>query len=595
MTKPTSPRIYEFGAFRLDSHRRALLRDGELVALTARAIDLLLVLIERRAQVLEKEELIQLLWPDTTVEEGNLTVNVSTLRKALGESPNERRFIMTVPGRGYRFIAPVREVAGEEEEIILARRTRTHIVIEAEASETRTSVAILPFKPLPPNEGDEYLGLGLADALITRFGQFGQMLVRPTSAVLKYAQAPCDPLAAGRELSVASVLDGHLQRASDRLRVTAQLVRTNDGALLWAGKFDESFTDIFALQDALSDQVARALLPSLSGEQQRRLSKRHTEHAEAYRLYLKGRWHWNHFTEAEMKQGMECYRQAIELDPNYALAYTGLADAYATLHYNGYLPLEEAAPRHIALAEKALQLDGSLAEAHCSMAFAAIVYERDWARAEQGYKLALQLNPGYVTGHHYYAFFLAAQARFDEALVEIKHALALDPLAPYLNTDVGWMHYFARRYDQTLACCQQALDIAPDFALAHAYRGLAYERLGRYDEAISALQNAVTLAGGSADMTAWLGYVYAMSGRRAEAQHVLQELQARAAQGFVALHNTAMIYAALGERDEAFVWLEVAFQKHAGWLFCLKVDARLDGLRAEPRFVDLVRRFGLSE
>jgi DNA-binding winged helix-turn-helix (wHTH) protein/tetratricopeptide (TPR) repeat protein len=597
MKNEPTPRYYEFDGFRLDPHKRLLLRDGEPVRLKSKAFALLLVLLERRERVLEKDELMQAVWPDTTVEENNLTVHMSALRKALGETSAEPRYIVTIPGRGYRFAAEVSEVGSAQTELIVRQRTRASVMIEEEEdAETRIgSIAVLPFKMLGDAASDEYLGLGLADALITRFSQLRQMLVRPTSAVARYAVSAQEPVVAGRELEVEALLEGRVQRVGERLRVTVQLIRVRDSMMLWGGKFDEPWQDIFAIQDSISEQVVRALMLSLSGEQQRRLNKRHTENPEAYRLYLKGRWHWSRFTEAGMKSGMECYRQAIELDPNYALAYTGLADAYGTLHYNGYLPLEEAAPRHVALAEKALQLDATLAEAHCSMAFAAIVYERDWARAEQEYKLATQLNPGYATAHHYYAFFLAAQARFDEALVEINHARAIDPLSPYLNTDVGWMHYFARRYDQALEYYQQALEIEPNFALAHAYRGLAYERLGRHEEAIAALQKAVTLAGGGADMTAWLGYVYAISGRLEEAQRVLQELQARAAQSYVALHNTAMIYAALGERDQAFAWLEDAFQKHAGWLFCLKVDARLDGLRDDPRFAELVRRFGLTQ
>lgn len=597
MKNELAPRYYEFDGFRLDPHKRLLLRDGQPVRLKAKAFALLLVLIERRARVLEKDELMQAVWPDTTVEENNLTVHMSALRKALGETSAEPRYIITIPGHGYRFAAEVSEVGGAQTELIVRQRMRASLVIEEDNdTDARTgSIAVLPFKMLGDLASDEYLGLGLADALITRFSQLRQMLVRPTSAVARYADSAQEPVVTGRELGVEVLLDGRVQRAGERLRVTVQLIRVRDGVVLWGGKFDEQWQDIFAVQDSISEQVVRALMLGLSGEQQRHLNKRHTENPEAYRLYLKGRWHWSRFTEEEMKRGMECYRQAIELDPNYALAYTGLADAYATLHYNGYLPLEEAAPRHVALAEKALQLDATLAEAHCSMAFAVIVYERDWERAEREYKLAIQLNPGYVTAHHYYAFFLAAQARFDEALVEIKHARELDPLSPYLNTDVGWMHYFARHYDKAIEHYQQALEIEPNFALAHAYLGLAYERLGRHAEACAALQKAVTLAGGSADMTAWLGYVYAMSGRREEAQQVLRELQARAAQSYVALHNTALIYAALGERDQAFVWLEDAFQKHAGWLFCLKVDARLDRLRDDVRFAELVQRFGLTQ
>jgi len=591
-----SDHLYEFETIRVDVARRRLWRDGQVVPLNPKAFDLLLALIEERGRMIEKDELMQRVWPDTAVEENNLTVNMAALRKALGEQARAPRYILTIPGSGYRFVAEVREARGESGGLVVQQRTRTSITIEEEEGEEErlASIAVLPFGSLGAEVGDEYLGLGLADALITRFSHLRQVLVRPTLAVLKFAAAPQTLEEIGRELGVGFLLAGQVQRVETRLRVTVQLIRVRDSALIWGDRFDEPWTDVLAIQDSISEQVARALTLKLSGEQQRQLKKHETESVEAYRLYLKGRWHWNHFTEAEMKRGMECYEQAIALDPDYALAFAGLADAYGTLHYNGCLPFEEAAPKHRALAERALQIDPALAEAHSSLAFAVINYDHDWARAEQEFKLATQLNPGYVTAHHYYAFFLAALARFDEAFAEMRHAQAIDPLSPYLNSDAGWIHYFARQFDQAIEFYHRALEIEPNFALAHAYLGLAYERQGKHAEAIAELQRAVQLSGGSADMTAWLGYVYAMAGQPDEARRVLDELHKRARQQYVSLHNTAMIYAALGELDQAFAWLENAYERRAGWLHCLRVDPRLDALRRDARFADLLRRFRLT-
>ena len=337
-------------------------------------------------------------WPDTTVEEGNLAFNISTLRKALRDDPQRHEFIVTIPGEGYQFVAGVR--AGFDE---LEVRERIRVTIEedekpeAKLSAPHTSVrsiAVLPFKPLVAESRDEYLELGIADALITALSSTRQIIVRPTSAISKYAQTQQDPLTAGRELEVEAVLEGSLQRDGARIRVTARLLSVNDGSPLWAGKFDEKFTDIFTVQDAISERVTAALSLRLSGEERKRLTKRYTENSEAFQLYLMGRYHWSRFFTAESAgKGLEYFKKAIEKDPNYALPYVGLADAYILLGQSGTMPVNEAYHKAREMIMLALEKDDKLAEAHVSLASISRDYDWNWPEAETHFKRAIELNP----------------------------------------------------------------------------------------------------------------------------------------------------------------------------------------------------------
>jgi DNA-binding winged helix-turn-helix (wHTH) protein len=347
--------LFEFGPFRLDTVRRLLLQDQAVVALPPKAFDTLLVLVENCDRVLEKSELMSVVWPNSFVEEANLTQTVSILRKALGERAGEHRYIVTVPGRGYRFVASVKQLAGAA--LIIERHTRSQAVIEgeSEANKPPRTIAVLPFKPLGAGAADEYLGLGLADSLVTRLSNMRQIIVRPTSSILKYTGALQDPVAAGRELKVEAVLDASIRRSSDRIRVTVQLVSVRDEVSLWAGTFDERFTDIFALEDSISSQVVDALMLKLSGEEREQLAKHHTENAAAYELYLKGRYYWNKRTIEGTKKGVECFAQAIAIDQNYARAYAGLADCYTKLGDVGItsIPPKEAFSKAKAAAARA--------------------------------------------------------------------------------------------------------------------------------------------------------------------------------------------------------------------------------------------------
>jgi DNA-binding winged helix-turn-helix (wHTH) protein/TolB-like protein/Tfp pilus assembly protein PilF len=663
-----STHLYEFGPFQLDVAERLFLKDAEPVALTPKAFEMLVVLVERSGHLVEKDELLKEVWRDQFVEESNLSQNIYLLRKALGDGANEHQYIETVPRRGYRFVADVREVRAaargdemDETDIVLEKRTSARILIEEEGSDeegsdaaggirerdvpalhapasaarrrlSRTSlallilcvcaiaasllyfwtmkaaspaagktplagsIAVLPFKPLGAESGDELLGLGMADATIIKLSNLQQLPVLPTSAIFKYTGREHDPVASGRELGVETVLDGTVQHSDDRVRVTVQLISLRENRTLWSGKFDEQFTNIFAVQDSISEQVAQALALQLTADERKHLSKRYTENTEAYQSYLMGLYFWNKRTKDGLHKAIEYFQQAIARDASYALAYAGLADAYHLSVYYGY---ETSSPAEVyrkaqAAATRALALDDTLAEAHTAMAMIQANYERDAAASEKSLKRAISLNPGYATAHQRYAWVLLAGGRADEAIQEMRRALSFDPVSLTINAALGSMFNFARRYDEAIQQLQRTLLMDPNFSLARYNLGLAFEHKGMYEEAIAEFKRAGELDPDTTDALEALGYVYAVTGRRTEARKVLAELQEMMQRREVSRYNLALIYAALGEKDRAFEWLERAAADKSLQTIYLRFDPQLDILKADPRFKDFLRRHDLS-
>ncbi|MGH9765899.1 MAG: tetratricopeptide repeat protein, partial [Blastocatellia bacterium] len=537
---------YEFGQFRLDLGSRMLLRSAEIVPLTPKAFDTLLALVERRGELVGRQELIKAVWPDSHVVEGNLNSNIFMLRKALGSGKRDGEdYIATVPRRGYRFAADVREVS------------------EAKSSKnggTTRSLAVLPFKVFGDETRESWLGLGLANALITRLSSLRRLTVRPTSAVSQYTGLEQDPRTVGRELNVGLILEGGIQRAGAHIRVTVQLVSVADGAPLWAEKFDERLTDIFAVEDDISERVAQSLTRRLMDEERRRLTECHTENAEAYQLYLQGNYHWNQRTAEDLKQAIACFNQAIALDPQFALAQVGLADSYALLGcVHGELAPRDAMPRAKTAALRALELNEHLAEAHTALALVRALYDWDWAGAERAFLRALELNPTHVTARHWYGLYLAWTNRLPEALIELRRAQQLDPFSPIIGANVAWAWYAARRYDEAIAECRKTIEMAPNFYRAHVYLGWAYEQAGDHEAAITELRTAMELHGGGPVVTG-IGHAYARAGRIDEARQVIAELQRRAAQGYVSPYAFALIHAGMKEPDNTLAWLERAYK-----------------------------------
>jgi DNA-binding winged helix-turn-helix (wHTH) protein/TolB-like protein/Tfp pilus assembly protein PilF len=589
MTKRLS-HAYEFGPFRLNETECLLLCEGHPLPLTPKAFAILSVLVRKCGRLVEKSELMETVWPDTFVEESNLTQNIFTLRRLLGKDARGRPYIETVSRRGYRFTAEVKELP-DEGLPALAGGGDGGSPLDG-GKRALTSIAVLPFSLIGGGSGDEYLKLGMADALITRLGNIHKIVLRPTSAVRKYVSHEQDSIMLGQKLGVDVVLEGAIRRRGRYVRITVQLVSVSGGTTLWAGRFDEKFTDIFAVEDSISEQVAEALILKLTSDEKRRLTRRYTEDVEAYQAYLKGRYFWNKRTEEGMRKGVECFRQAIETDPLYALAYAGLADSYNLLGiYSGSAP-RETFPKAKAAAVKALEIDDALAEAHTSLAFVLQYFDWDWARAEREYRRALELNPDYATAHHWYANYLITMGRHAEAMEEMRLAQRLDPLSTIIEGNIGNHLYYTRRYDRAMEHFRKMLEMEPDFYGTHTNLGGVYEQKGMYGEAISEFEKALALDD-NLPTRAWLGHAYALAGMTAAAHEVIGDLEERAQSRYISPYDIAVIYVGLGDVGRAFAWLEKAYQDRSDSLVWLAVDPRLDGIRGDPRLTDLMERVGL--
>ena len=444
------------------------------------------------------------------------------------------------------------------------------------------SIAVLPFRPISADGRDEYLELGMADALITNLSSINRIVVRPTSSMRKYAGLETDPVAAGRELKVDSVLEGNVQRAGDRIRVRARLVRVADGRALWTGEFDENSQDIFTVQDRISEQMAQALALKLTGEERKLLAKRYTENAEANQLYQKGRFFWNKRTVDGLNKGAEYFEQAIALDQHYALAYAGLADSYALLDLYGNMP-GDIFEKARAAAETALKLDNSLAEAHASLAYVEYYHDWNWTGAEDEFRRAITANPAYATAHQWYAEYLFYMARFDESVAEINRAHELDPVSLSINTELGSPYYYMRQYDIAMEKYQAAHEMDPSFPLAAYCTALCYGQKSDYREALKRLGAEKSAIGAA------VGYFYAKSGRTRDARDVLSIL---IKSNFPPTH-IARVLTGLDEKDQALDWLEKAFDRRDERVVMLKVDPHFDSLRSDPRFQNLLGRLGL--
>jgi serine/threonine-protein kinase len=459
------------------------------------------------------------------------------------------------------------------------------------------SVAVLPFKPLVAGGvDDEYIGVAIADALITEFGTIDALAVRPLSASSRYGTPGSDALAAGRALDAELVVDGAIQRSGDRLRVSVHLIRVADGRTIWSDRFESRWTDVFAVQDAIADEVTRALAVSLSGEDRRRVQRRRPASVEAYEAYLKGRYFWNLRTADGLTRALGYFHEALRLDPTYAQAHAGVADSYAVLGSTAIasLPPREAGPKAIAAAARALELDASLAEAHVSYAFAVYSYEWDWVRGEAHFRRAIALDPDYATAHYWYSLYLDQLGRLDDAAVAAQRAVDLEPLSLVGTYAVGLTHYCARRFDRAREYAQRVLEVEPDYPLGLRLLGSSLVAEGRYAEAIEPYERLSSAAPDNSLYGGWLAHVYGRAGRTREAHAILSRLASRPDARHVAAANIAIGYIGIGDNTTALSWLEAAYDEHSQALTYLKIDPVYDPLRSDPRFAALLQRVGLS-
>ena len=466
------------------------------------------------------------------------------------------------------------------------RRRQSHEAID--------SLAILPLMNTSNDPEREYLSDGITESIINTLSQIPELRVMARSTVFRYKGREVDPLEVGRALNVSAILTGQVLQLGQNLIIKAELVDVADGSQLWGEQYDRKPGDILAIQREISREITAKLRLKLSGEQKQRLEKRHTENINAYQLYLKGRYFWNKRTEQGLKKGIEFFNQAIEEDPLYALAYVGLADSYNMLATYNLSQPRTVLSRAKAAAESALEIDNQLAEAHTSLARVRADYDWDWPAAEQEFQRALELNPNYATAHHWYALHLMAMGQFEEAAAEIKSAQQIDPLSLSISASTGLPFYWSRRYDEAIEQFRRTLELDLSFALAHVLLGQAYAQKRMFDEAIAELSRARELDD-TTRARAILGYTLAVAGRRDEAARILNELQDLASQKYVSPYFRVLIHTALGEQDQAFEWLEKAYEERSEWLVWLKVDPKLDSLRADVRFASLVQRVGLPE
>lgn len=563
--------VFEFGEFTIDADQRRLVRraNEEVVPLTPKAMDALIYFLEHRQELLEKETLLAAIWPNVTVEENSLTQTISTLRRVLGEARGENRYIATMPGRGYKFVAEV------------AQRT---------AGPQRT-LAVLPFRPLVPGDRNESLELGMTETLVTSLNALHDLTVCPLSSVLRFCALDCDAAEAGKELAVDSVLEGSLQRVGDRLRVSARLVRVSDGRQIWSSRFEEDFTTLFDVQDSIAHRVTEALAGELGGARPHRFIKRFTDDAEAYQLYANGRLAWSRFSRAGLMQAIDFFKGAIARDERYARAYTGLSDCYAALAVFGIRTPRDVFPLAREAVAKALQIDPALAEAHATLGHLKAQYENDWRGAEQAYARAIELDPNYTMSYVYRGILSGYMGEIDRGVTELRVAQKLEPLWAAPKACVGMLLYFGRRYDAAITELGQTLSADEGSDHARRFLGRAYLRTNQLERAMTEFARCRHPTPGSyGDM----GQSLALLGRRTEALAELQRLERQSAAEYVPSYDLASIAASLGDMDQALELLDRAVEERSTLLGWLRLDPAFEALRSDARFEEILVRIGLS-
>ncbi len=470
---------------------------------------------------------------------------------------------------------------------------RTSVSRPKRVSKVIDSLAVLPFGNAGGDPEHEYLSDGITGSLINILATLPKLRVMAQSTVSRYKTRDIDPQVVGRELGVRAVLTGRIMQSGGALRIGTELVDVATGSQLWGAQYDRKPGDIFVVQDEISSEISGKLRLHLTRAEKKQLTKRHTENVEAYQLYLKGRHHWNRWTEEGFYKAIEHFRQAVDNDPSYAMAYAGLADCYVLLGWNSYLPPKDAFPKGKAAARAALQLDPDLAEAHTPLAALLWLDDWEWEKAQTEFQHSLELSPTYPTANHWYAEYMMTMGRHEEAMVRIKKSQELDPLSLIISVAVGWALYFARRYDEAIEQLRRTVDLDPNYPVTYWILGLLLRKTGNYELAIAEGEKGVKLSGGSPLIRAALAHTLGAAGRAEEARRILDELTNLAKQKYVAPYYFAGIHIGLGEHDRAMEYLQKCFDEHSHWLIYLHLDPSMDELRDNPDFQELLRQTGL--
>lgn len=583
--------VYEFGAFLLNERERLLTRNGNAVPLTPKVFEILLLLVQNRGSLVSKDLLLNKIWPDAFVEEANLNVNVAMLRKALGEHPGEDQFIETIPKRGYRFVANV--VKREDDCDLLDRAAITSKSRRAEPEvNIFNSLAVLPFDNESENPNAEYLSDGLTESIINSLSRLKNLRVINRNTIFRYKDSDIDPQQIGEELHVRSVLTGRILQLGNRLIIRVEVMDVLEGWQIWGEQYHRKMSDILAVQEEIAEEISWRLKLKLTVDEKHQLTKRHTDNSEAYHLYLKGRYHWNKYAHEGLGKAIEYFTRAIDEDPTYALAYAGLADSYYRLS-NFYLPTQEAMPKAKLAAKKALELDETLAEAHAALGLVYLFYDWDWIAAEQEFSRAIELNPGYAIAHQRMAVYFNLQGRFDEAMHELQLAIDLDPLSLQISQSVAVQFFLQGNYEEAIKQSGKTLEMNAGYHPTLYLLGWVYKRRGEMAKMIEYFERVRSMDDSPVFIAA-LSYAYGLTGDHAKALALFDELEKQAKLCDVSSYAKALVYIGLDQKDQAFAWLEKAFEERSEMLPWLDIGAEYDSLRADPRFLDLRRRVGLS-
>ena len=563
--------IVRFGMFELDFRTGELRKQGTKIKLQDQPFQILQILLQRPGGTVSREELQQKIWPsDTFVDFDHGLYNaIKRLREALGDSAETPRFVETLSRRGYRFVGK----------------------IECDASQMR-SLAVLPLENLSRDPEQEYFADGLTEALITSLAKISALRVisRTTAMHYKGAHLPLPEIA--RELGVEIVVEGSVLRFGERVRISVQLIEASSDTHLWAESYERDLRDVLQLQSEIARAVAREIRAKLTPGEQEQLAQARPVNPEAYEAYLKGRYYWDKRRPDTVKRGVDYFRLAIEKDPTYAAAYAGLADSAGTAGFWGFAPPAETYAQAKVAAQKSLEIEET-AEAHTSLGWALLHYDWDFAAAEKEFQRAIELNPNYATAHQWYGHYLGYSGQFDQCLEETSRALRLDPLSLIINTTYAGCFWFWRQWDRAIEHCHKAMELDPSFVGLLWLLANVYEGKGMYAEAIRERQRAVDLSGGAPVFIAGLGGTYAAAGYKPEVLRIMRQLQELSKSQYVMSYWIALLHTSPEERDVAFRWLEKAYEERSATLVLIKVDPRLDFLRSDPRFDDLLRRMKL--
>jgi TolB-like protein/DNA-binding winged helix-turn-helix (wHTH) protein/Flp pilus assembly protein TadD len=616
---PPPPHVVHFGVFQIDLKARELHKAGVKVKLQEQPFRVLALLVDRAGQVVTREELQQKIWPTDAYVAFDQGLNnaIKKVRDALGDSADSPRFIETLARHGYRFVAPVGAMPQRpsEPQVRFSSRTlRKPVLIglagaallaalaywvwhgstmRVGASPEKVILAVLPFDNLSRDPDQEFFSDGLTEEMIAQLGKLNpeRLTVISRGSVAKYKDSRLSANQIGGELHADYLVQGSVRRASDRVRITVQLIQVRDQTDLWAESYDRQLKDLLTLQDSVSRTIANQIHITLTPGQQARSPGGNLD-PEAYEAYLKGRYYWNKRTADGLQKALSYFQQAIDEDPTYGAAYSGLADCNSGLAWHGFKSPADALPTANAAALKAIEIDPRSAEAHASLGLV-LTHRWDWAGAEAEFKQALQLDPRYANAHHWYGDYLSIMGRHDEALIEARQALALDPLNLMIGTWVGRRYYLARKYEPAIEQGRNTVELDASFAAAHLLLGEDYVQVGRHEQGLTELQTAASLSGNSPLYLAQVAVAHAAAGRKPEALQIVAQLQAVSSTRYVSPYGLAQIYAALGDKDQTFKWLQIAYDDRAVWMSYLAVDPLFDSLRQDQRFQDLLRRVRL--